>query len=78
MGSSLGDIPAQHDYRLTAGIARIVLIATAILIGALVPWDSVLPWNSTSPAPAQVIHEDDPGWDCATMGNLTCGPPLKG
>jgi hypothetical protein len=22
----------------------------------------------------RVIHEDDPRWDCATMGNLVCGP----
>ena len=21
-----------------------------------------------------VLQEDDPGWDCATMGNKTCGP----
>ena len=21
-----------------------------------------------------MIQEDDPGWDCATMGNLICGP----
>jgi LPXTG-motif cell wall-anchored protein len=22
----------------------------------------------------EVIHEDDPRWDCATMGNKICGP----
>lgn len=21
-----------------------------------------------------VLQEDDPGWDCATMGNRVCGP----
>lgn len=29
------------------------------------------------PAPAltpEPIHEDDPGWDCHTMGNKVCGP----
>jgi hypothetical protein len=26
------------------------------------------------PLPGDVIHEEDPGWDCARMGNLTCGP----
>jgi hypothetical protein len=20
------------------------------------------------------LHEDDPGWDCHTMGNRVCGP----
>ncbi|HEX8321575.1 hypothetical protein [Longimicrobium sp.] len=28
--------------------------------------------------PAEVIQEDDPRWDCATMGNRICGPqPLN-
>lgn len=22
----------------------------------------------------QPLHEDDPGWDCHTMGNMICGP----
>lgn len=22
------------------------------------------------------MYEDDPGWDCATMGNMICGPML--
>ena len=21
-----------------------------------------------------IVHEDDPGWDCTTMGNRICGP----
>lgn len=25
-------------------------------------------------APVTVCQEDDPCWDCATMGNLICGP----
>lgn len=25
------------------------------------------------PEPERVIHEDDPEWNCATMGNLKCG-----
>ena len=25
------------------------------------------------PPPADVIHEDDPRWDCRTMGNRVCG-----
>lgn len=24
--------------------------------------------------PPKVIQEDDPGWDCHTMGNRICGP----
>ena len=26
------------------------------------------------PAPAPIIEEDEPGWDCETMGNGVCGP----
>lgn len=29
---------------------------------------------AVSPAPADIIHEDDPRWDCRTMGNMICGP----
>ena len=32
------------------------------------------------PAPAPVAttpEEDEPGWDCETMGNLTCGVPVE-
>ena len=26
------------------------------------------------PIPQPTIQEDDPGWDCHTMGNRICGP----
>lgn len=26
----------------------------------------------------QPLTEDDPGWDCRTMGNLTCGVEING
>lgn len=33
------------------------------------------PEPEPTPEPGDdVIHEDDPRWDCATMGNRTCGP----
>lgn len=31
-----------------------------------------------APAPADVIHEDDPRWDCRTMGNRECGVTIQG
>lgn len=31
----------------------------------------------TIPAP-EVIMEDDPRWDCRTMGNFTCGVEIQG
>lgn len=27
--------------------------------------------------PVPVIEEDQPGWDCATMGNRICGEPAE-
>jgi LPXTG-motif cell wall-anchored protein len=29
---------------------------------------------SVPPPTTPVLQEDDPGWDCTTMGNLICGP----
>lgn len=28
------------------------------------------------PAPAPIIEEDEPGWNCETMGNGVCGPAM--
>lgn len=30
--------------------------------------------NHPEPGPGDRITEDDPRWDCATMGNRICGP----
>lgn len=29
-------------------------------------------------APDEVIYEDDPRWDCTTMGNMICGTDING
>lgn len=53
-----------------------ILTATA-LTGALAlglfgaPLFDRLPW--APPTPDAIILEDDPSWDCATMGNRVCG-----
>lgn len=79
MGSSLDSPRSQSDELAPWGIALIVVMTVALLLGLLIPWDSILPWSTAHPSPAHsVIHEDDPGWDCATMGNKICGPPLQG
>ena len=32
-------------------------------------------WDDTScAAPGHTIQEDEPGWNCLTMGNHSCGP----
>ena len=30
-----------------------------------------------APQPDPVIFEDDPGWNCSTMGNKVCGPGVE-
>lgn len=38
------------------------------------PTASVFPLPSLEqPYEPEVIHEDDPRWDCPTMGNMICG-----
>jgi hypothetical protein len=58
--------------------ALIHLALTVCAVGALV-WVLYLPGALTpalgEPAPVDCA-EDDPCWDCATMGNLICGPQL--
>lgn len=43
------------------GIATLVLLAD-FLFGLM------------GTAQAETIYEDDPRWDCRTMGNFVCGP----
>ena len=31
--------------------------------------------SSSTPKPPAALQEDDPGWDCHTMGNRICGTP---
>ena len=53
-----------------------------IAIVAVVAWYAVAALSSSSneaPKPStttntQVIEEDEPGWNCHTMGNKVCGP----
>lgn len=51
----------------------LVVLPLALLIGAFGPWH-LLPWHADVPS-AVSIEEDDPRWDCATMGNRICGTP---
>ena len=58
----------------------LLAVSTAALVGLIVFGDPI--WNQSAPnnpepvTPTQpVLQEDDPGWDCATMGNKTCGSP---
>lgn len=48
----------------------IALIAVAALgAGILLTSGAPTKWDE----PPKVLQEDDPGWDCRTMGNRICG-----
>lgn len=57
--------------RLTLAMA-----AGALVMAGAIANPTVIP----TPATPSVVHsvpqieEDEPGWDCATMGNRICGP----
>lgn len=44
--------------------------------GAMMCWraDGGFACEDGTWTPRPRIEEDDPAWDCATMGNLQCGP----
>lgn len=53
------------------------------LAAGLVAWIAIMPHDPLAPtdpkplpSPTPIVHieEDDPGWDCNTMGNRLCGP----
>ncbi|CAA0136346.1 Uncharacterised protein [Mycolicibacterium vanbaalenii] len=49
------------------------LFASGLVLGAAfgVPAGGVLVASAQA---APVVQEDDPGWDCRTMGDRVCGP----
>lgn len=49
------------------GAARMVEPAPSV---AVAPWDV----DTATDQPADSIEEDEPGWNCTTMGNHACGP----
>jgi hypothetical protein len=57
---------------VTRALVRLAL--TVCAVGALV-WVLYSP-GALTPAMGAECQEDDPCWDCATMGNLVCGPQL--
>ena len=52
----------------TAAAAMFIVSATFVGMGA----SNAYPTPSVDDTPI-VVNEDDPGWNCATMGNRVCG-----
>jgi hypothetical protein len=60
--------------RTLAKVVATVVAAPLILVG--VSSESLA--HTQRIERGQVIHEDDPRWDCRTMGNHTCGVMIEG
>lgn len=56
-------------------LATVASVAAPITVSTIAHPDERAPatitWTNT---PGPVIQEDDPRWNCLTMGNRTCGP----
>jgi hypothetical protein len=69
-------------------VRRVLVVLGAVLIGVVVV--AAIVWRKDTPSPLVVppvvfswpdssvtMQEDDPGWDCATMGNRVCGTEVS-
>lgn len=54
-----------------------LLLTGALALGSMACSQSKAQPAPTSPASQERITEDDPRWDCRTMGNKICGPNAK-
>lgn len=67
-----GPLTGRHrppPHHVAANRVGVVLLGVLAIIG----WGIGVHAGQTD-APPVTIHEEDPGWDCATMGNQICGP----
>jgi hypothetical protein len=60
----------MFSHRALTGVIMFAVLAGGVT-GAVI---TGMVASEGHPAPSGVITEDMPGWDCATMGNGTCGP----
>lgn len=64
---------ATRTRRVTEALLCISLgIAGTVAVVATTP--DIVSGSYTVPHITDTIHEDDPRWDCLTMGNRVCGP----
>ena len=58
-----------------AGLFAACCVATATAAVLTVPWSADIPPLHRYTRVA--VTEDDPGWNCLTMGNRRCGPAYR-
>jgi hypothetical protein len=61
--------PAGRLRRLVRRLVAPFLLAVPLAVGGLALWA-----DASTLAPQPVCQEDDPCWDCETMGDRICGP----
>lgn len=73
--SATGQVLDQHSGSVTCPPAPTVPPTTIAAPPTTMPPSTTAPAPSTTVAPTTTVpcHEDDPCWDCATMGNHICG-----
>ena len=59
---------------LAVGVLLTMLVLPALVLTGNVSIGGSASAATVSTATASVVHEDSPEWDCASMGNLVCGP----
>jgi hypothetical protein len=59
---------------VVGGVVGTAMLAGTFLVGAGFGALAVQYENPPTDAETPVLAEDDPGWDCETMGNGICGP----
>jgi len=62
--------------RVFAAVMVGLFVGVAVML-LLAPASEPLP-GMAPPAPVVQLQEDDPRWDCRTMGNATCGVEVEG
>jgi hypothetical protein len=58
-------------------IAELAIIAVSLVLVLIHPQDqdtTTSDWSVDTATDVPTCYEDEPCWDCATMGNHICGP----
>lgn len=53
---------------------RYTTFVAGLLVGLTIGFPSGVTISTAAATPAGQTQEDDPGWDCVSMGDRVCGP----
>lgn len=70
-------MPPLGDAEREMKRVTILLMISIVIAGVMcASWRKPL-HGIPVPTPTVTVTEDDPGWDCRTMGNRTCAPGTR-